>query len=93
MRSLIKGLRRRLDPQISKLGEHERLNTRRGKAVSQEELAEALGVSRGWYASLERGATRPSISLLKRLTIALNASREERITLVQVAIPELAELF
>lgn len=93
MRSLLKGLRRRIDPQILRLGEHERLNTRHGKTVSQEELAEALGVSRGWYASLERGMTRPSISLLKRLTIALNASREERITLLQLAIPELAELF
>lgn len=93
MRSLLKGLRRRLDPETIKLGEHERPNTRRGKNVSQEELAEALGVSRGWYASLERGMTRPSITLLKRLTVALNASREERITLVQLAIPELAELF
>jgi DNA-binding XRE family transcriptional regulator len=93
MQSLLKGLRRRVDPQTPKLGERERLNTRLGKSVSQEELAEAMGVSLGWYASLERGAARPSVSLLKRLTIALNASREERITLLKLAIPELAELF
>lgn len=93
MRSLLKGLRRRVDPETLRLGKHERLGTRRGRTISQEELAEALGVSRGWYASLERGTIRPSLSLLKRLTVALNASREERITLLQLAIPELAELF
>jgi DNA-binding XRE family transcriptional regulator len=94
LRCLLKGLRRRLDPAAPVLGEHIRLNTRRGKAVSQEELAEAVGVSRGWYAMLERGEeVQPSISTLSRLASALNASRDERWALFQLFIPELQGLF
>ena len=94
LRSLIRGLRYRLEPSTARLGEHERLGSRRGKAVSQEELAEAIGVSRGWYAMLERGEpVQPSISMLSRLASALNASRDERCTLFQLAIPELQGLF
>ena len=94
IRSLLKGLRGRLDPSTPALGEHQRLSTRRGKAVSQEELAEAVGVSRGWYAMLERGeAIQPSIAILGRLARALNATRDERLALFQLAIPELQELF
>ena len=90
MRSFLKGLRRRLDPATRMLGEHERLSSRRGKAVSQEELAEAVGVSRGWYGLLESGAPiRPSVSMLTRLASALNATPEERSTLIQLAIPAL----
>jgi DNA-binding XRE family transcriptional regulator len=92
MRSLLKGLRRRLDPACARLGDHERLGTRRGRVVSQEELAEAVGISRGWYASLERGTIRPSLALLKRLVAAVDATPDERIMLVQLAIPELRGL-
>jgi transcriptional regulator with XRE-family HTH domain len=92
MSSLLKGLRRRLDPSVPRVGEHERLSTRRGRAVSQEELAEAIGVSRGWYASLERGTMRPSIPLLRRLAAALGATPDERVKLPLAAIPELRGL-
>jgi DNA-binding XRE family transcriptional regulator len=94
MRLLLKGLRGRVDPGSPTLGEHERLSTRRGKAVSQEELAEAVGVSRCWYAMLERGEpVQPSIAMLSRLARALDATCDERKTLFQLAIPELRGLF
>lgn len=94
IRSLLRELRCRLDPGAPALGEHERLGTRRGKAVSQEELAEAVGVSRGWYAMLERGEPiQPSIAMLSRLAGALNATRDERRALFALAIPELHGLF
>ena len=87
---LLKGLRSRIDPASATLGEHERLNTRRGRAVSQEELAEAVGVSRGWYAMLERGEPiQPSIIMMSRLARALNVTRDECVTLFELAIPEL----
>ena len=86
---LLKKLRSRLDPATAMLGEHERLGTRRGKAVSQEEMAEAIGVSRGWYACLESGSKRPSVAILARLATALNTNADERTTLFQVGIPAL----
>ena len=94
LRTLLKALRRRVDPAAATLGEHERLSCRRGKSVSQEELAEAVGISRCWYAMLERGVpVQPSISMLGRLARALNATREERWELFALAIPELQILF
>lgn len=94
LRALLKGLRGRLDPATAKLGEHERLSSRRGRVVSQEEIAEAVGVSRGWYAMLERGEPiQPSIAMLSRLSRALNATRDERAALFQLSIPELRGMF
>lgn len=94
IRSLLRELRCRVDPATPALGEHQRLGTRRGKAVSQEELAEAVGVSRCWYAMLERGKpVQPSIAMLSRLAGALNATRDERRALFSLAIPELQGLF
>jgi DNA-binding XRE family transcriptional regulator len=93
IRSLLKYLRRRLDPATPTLGEHERLNTRRGRPVTQEELAEAVGVSRCWYSMLERGESiQPSVAMLNRLACALNATRDERVALFRLAIPELQEV-
>ncbi len=86
---LLRQLRIRLDGTTPALGDFKRLRSRCGKPVSQEELAEAIGVSRGWYASLELGTRRPSIALLARLATALNASYEERARLFAVAIPSL----
>jgi len=82
LRSLLKELRSRL------------VSPRRGRAVSQEELAEWVGISRNWYAALERGMPiRPSIGMLTRLAAALNATADERATLLQLAIPALRGLF
>ena len=85
---LLYGLRRRLATDTRFLGKHKRLPCRVGRPVSQEELAEAVGVSRGWYALLERGAAvQPSLSMLDRLAEALHTTAEERMTLFCLAIP------
>jgi len=90
LRSFLKGLRCRLDPDTTLLGEQERVSTRWGRRVSQEEVAEAVGVSRGWYVALESGAPiRPSLPLLARVANALNATPHERAMLFSLAIPEL----
>ena len=81
LRSLLRELRGRL------------VSPRRGKAVSQEELAEWVGVSRNWYAALERGIPiTPSIQMLSRLAAVLNATPDERVTLFHLAIPALREI-
>jgi transcriptional regulator with XRE-family HTH domain len=88
IRFFLKALRRRLPAGTKMLGEHERLGCRRGRAVSQEELAEAVGVSRGWYAMLENGVPiQASMSMLDRLATALQANPDERATLFRLAIP------
>ena len=91
--TFLNGLRRRLSSATPTLGEFDRVESRRGKRISQEEIAEAVGVSRGWYQRLESGAIRPSISLLDRLAAALNATPEERETLFRLAIPALSNRF
>ena len=86
----LKFLRTRIDPQVRDLGPRRRLPSRVGKRVTQEELAEAIGVSREWYAVLESpAAPRASPSLLERLSDALMLSSEERGTLFQLALPEI----
>ena len=91
--SFLKALRLRLDPNAKVLGEHERTCSRRGRRVTQEEIAEAVGVSRGWYALLESGAPiQPSVPLLDRLAGTLNATPRERALLFGLAIPELSTL-
>jgi DNA-binding XRE family transcriptional regulator len=86
---LIKRLRGRLDPSTEMLGDHQRLLSRRGKTVSQEEVAEAIGVSRGWFACLESGSKRPSVRIIARLATALNTSADERADLLELGIPAL----
>jgi len=93
LRSFLKTLRRRLDPDTTILGEQERLGTRKGRRVSQEEIAEVVGVSRAWYGLLENGAPiRPSVPLLDRVASALNATPHERAMIFSLAIPELSTL-
>jgi len=93
IRSFLKALRQRLDPDTKLLGDHERLSSRRGRRVSQEEIAEAAGISRCWYALLEAGApVNPSVPLLDRLAGALNATPHERAMLFSLGIPELGGL-
>jgi len=93
LRSFLKTLRRRLDPDTTILGEQERFGTRRGRRVSQEEIAEAVGVSRAWYVSLETGAPiRLSVPFLDRVANALNATPHERAMIFSLVIPELSSL-
>ncbi|HTV91700.1 MAG TPA: helix-turn-helix transcriptional regulator [Verrucomicrobiae bacterium] len=94
VRALLKALRARVDPRAKTLGTHERVWSRHGRPVSQEELAEAIGVSRGWYSLLENGAPiRPSVALLDRIAAALGATPEERVMIFRLAIPELDRCF
>jgi DNA-binding XRE family transcriptional regulator len=83
-------LRERIPPATTALGPYERLMVRCGRRVTQEELAEVVGVSRGWYRQLESDAgVRASIRLLDRLADALAATSEERFTLFTLAVPEM----
>jgi transcriptional regulator with XRE-family HTH domain len=92
IRSVLRGLRQRLNSTTT-LGEYDRIESRRGRPVSQAEIAEAVGVSLGWYQRLESGDIRPSISLLNRIAVALNATPDERATLFRLAVPALADVF
>ncbi len=86
---LLKFLRQRVDPDVRHLGLHARLPSRIGKRVTQEEVAEAIGVSRTWYAALESAATiRTSTGLLDRLADALMVTPDERARLFYLALPE-----
>jgi transcriptional regulator with XRE-family HTH domain len=90
---LLNFLRRRVDPEVHVLGPFARRSERLGKRVTQEELADAIGVSRGWYASLESGGTiRTSVGLVERLADALMVRPEERATLLQLAVPGLGRM-
>jgi transcriptional regulator with XRE-family HTH domain len=91
---MLKSLRQRLDPNVHVLGSHPRHRVRLGKRVTQDELAEAIGVSREWYALLESGTarTRPSTGLLDRLASALMVTPDERAMLFQLALPELGRV-
>jgi transcriptional regulator with XRE-family HTH domain len=85
----LKFLRLRIDRDVRVLGPYARLPSRRGKLVSQEELAEAAGVTREWYSRLEGGATtRTSLGLIDRLADVLMVTPEERATLFRLAVPE-----
>ena len=86
----LKAMRQRIDRDLDHLGGYERLPGRCGRSVSQEELAEAVEVSRGWYGLLESGASmRASTGLLSRIADALMLAEAERGELFHLALPEL----
>ena len=90
LKSLLRHFRLRIDPRESALGPQDRLPSRRGKPVTQEELAEYIGVSRAWYCMLEsEKPARASTFLLDRLASILMLSARERATLFAIALPEL----
>jgi DNA-binding XRE family transcriptional regulator len=75
------------------LGNFVRLPNRIGKIVSQEEFAEAIGVSRCWYGMLEAGRrVRPSISLIDRICDALMIDEPKRLQLVELGLPAFSQL-
>jgi transcriptional regulator with XRE-family HTH domain len=87
----LKALRLRIDRQARHLGPHPRLAMRYGRVPSQEEVAEALDVSRAWYCQLESGAkVRASAKLLARIADTLMLTDTERGELFRMAIPETA---
>jgi transcriptional regulator with XRE-family HTH domain len=89
--AFLKSLRLRIDRSAESLGTYRRLPSRRGRVASQEEIAEALNVSRGWYGLLESGAKiRASTRLLARIADVLMLSGEERTELFRLAVPEVS---
>jgi transcriptional regulator with XRE-family HTH domain len=85
--------RLRLAPESRFLGESPRFPTRIGRPVTQEELAEHLGISRQWYARFEGGAPAGfSTQLLSRLCDLLLLSASERAEFVRLAMPDLVYL-
>jgi DNA-binding XRE family transcriptional regulator len=87
--AFLKTLRCRIPPESVRIGLWERLPTRRGRRVTQEEVAEAVGVSRNWYRRLEAGSVRASMKLLARLASTFAFTHEERTKLFILAIPEI----
>lgn len=92
--ALLRFFRQRVDPHVRDLGSYTRLPSRLGRRVTQEELAEAIGVTREWYALLECGAasSRASIGLLNRLADALMLAPPEQAVLFRLALPELRRM-
>lgn len=87
--SLLRTMRSRIAPMVTRLGPYERSPIRVGRPITQEELAEALGVSREWYSRLECGGTaRASPRLLASIAETLMISWDERSELFAIAVPE-----
>jgi DNA-binding XRE family transcriptional regulator len=78
-----------LNRRASHLGSYERLPARIGRAITQEEVAEAVGGSRNWYALLELDARRTSATLANRLADVFNLEGTEKLKLVSLAVPGL----
>jgi AraC-like DNA-binding protein/DNA-binding XRE family transcriptional regulator len=88
--TFLKTLRRRIPPDAFTLGDWRRLPARCGRRVTQEEAAEAVGVSRNWYRRLESCASvRASPKLLDRLATAFAVTPAERTKLFVLGIPEM----
>lgn len=88
----LRSRRQRIERATRSLGPYLRFPGRVGKAVTQEEMAEALGVTRQWYAVLEADGARASAALLDRLSGVFALSPHERLELFQLAIPEFGTL-
>jgi DNA-binding XRE family transcriptional regulator len=87
---LLKAARRRIPSDMVSLGNTQRIAERIGKRVSQEEVAEAIGISRVWYATLETGRPRASIAVLGRICDVLMLDEHQRADLLQLCVPEIA---
>ena len=88
--TFLKMHRQRIPPETATLGGWKRLPSRHGRRVTQEEVAEAVGVSRNWYRRLESGdGVRASMKLLIRLADAFAFTYEERTSLFLLAILEI----
>lgn len=88
--AILRKQRQRLDPQMTSLGDFARRPDRVGKTVTQDELAEAVGVTRVWYAKLERRVdVKASARLVSRLADVFMLDDAERNALFHAAIPVL----
>jgi transcriptional regulator with XRE-family HTH domain len=92
--ALLKRCRARIAAEKASLGPYLRLPVRVGKVVSQEEVAEAAGISRQWYGLMERdGTLRVSAGVLTRIADVLMMDEVERAALFRLALPELRSTF
>jgi transcriptional regulator with XRE-family HTH domain len=88
--ALLKRCRVRIAPEQVSLGPYLRLPIRIGKMVTQEEVAEAAGMTRQWYGLMERDCpVRVSAAALSRVADTLMMDAAERATLFRLALPEL----
>ena len=84
----LRSRRAAIAPGARSLGTVARLPSRVGRAVTQEEVAEAIGVSRVWYANLESGsAARTSLDVLDRIAGVFALDYDGRLLLLQLAYP------
>ncbi len=83
----IRARRKQLSATAPAIGPHPRQQRRIGRAVTQEELAEVVGVSRVWYALIEGGRSDVSPRLLSRIADALMLGRDERLALLRLIYP------
>ena len=87
---LLRRCRGRIHPDRASLGLYLRSPRQIGKVVTQAEVAEAVGISREWYARMERDAlTRVSARTLARIGDVLMMDVAERAALFRLAVPEL----
>jgi len=88
--ALLRRFRVRLNVELRSLGPFLRLPVRVGKVATQEEIAEAVGISRVWYVMLEGcRQVRVSARVLARIADVLMLSPGERAELFRLALPEL----
>jgi transcriptional regulator with XRE-family HTH domain len=88
--AFLKRLRQQFDRHAPTLGPYRRVPHRVGRAVTQEEVAEALEVTRTWYALIEAENARASPALLDRIGIIFALDAHDRLALFQLGIPGLA---
>jgi DNA-binding XRE family transcriptional regulator len=87
--TFLKQQRQALRHETRWLGACERLPARIGRPVTQEEVAEALEVSRTWYALLESGTVRASAALANRIATVFALDAIQRLELFRLAVPGL----
>ena len=92
----IRQRRQAIPPEASLIGEYKRRPQRIGRPVTQEELAEALGITREWYCNLENGKSADaSPELIKKIAVALHdrrAARRMQWGYEDPTVPSLAEV-
>jgi len=91
--AFLRRCRSRIHPEVRALGARLRFPGRIGRPVTQEEVAEAAGVSRIWYGRMESDRARHvSSSVLARIAQALMLDDEERASLFMLSVPDLSPL-
>jgi transcriptional regulator with XRE-family HTH domain len=88
--ALLRGCRHRIYPEMRSMGPQLRFPGRIGKPVTQEEVAEAAGISRLWYGMMESGrAAHISSTVLARVADVLMLDADERTRAFTLAMPGL----